>query len=102
MNKLLKPVLATLALTIPAFANADVDTKQVSVNEVVITYNTVDAASSYGMLELEKQIRRAAEQVCGPQGLSSGRTGSLREVMDNRECYRNAVAKALDTVSKTA
>ena len=102
MNNFFKPFAFIMAFTIPAVASADVETKQVNVNEVVVTYNAVDVASRYGLLELERQIRRAAEQVCGEQDLVGGRTVSLRQLMDNRECYRAAVEKALNSVKATA
>jgi UrcA family protein len=102
MNNLLKPFAFIMAFTIPAVASADVETKQVSVNEVVVTYNTADVASTYGLLELERQIRRAAEQVCGEQDQVGGRTVSLRQLTDNRECYKAAVSKALSTVNASA
>ncbi|NKB32766.1 MAG: UrcA family protein [Pseudomonadales bacterium] len=102
MNNLLKPLLFSLAFTIPAVASADIETKQVEVNEVVISYTTADLASNFGRTELERQIRRAAEQVCGAQNLVSGRVGTLRQLMDNRECYKEAVEKALSSINATA
>jgi len=102
MNNLLKPALFALALTAPAIASADVETKQVEVNEVVITFNAADLASNTSRLELERQIRQAAEQVCGARTLAAGQASTLREVMKNRECYKNAVEKALNGVESAA
>ena len=51
-------------------------------------------------IELESQIRLAAEQVCGSQNLR--RAGSIRQVVKNRNCYQKAVAGALDSIKATA
>jgi len=89
-----------MALTIPAIASAEVKSKQITEGEVRVTYNASDTATNYGRVELERQIRRAAKDVCGPQNLR--RAGSLGQLMDNRNCYEKAVADALKSISATA
>ena len=100
MNKLIKLFSFFLALTIPAITSAEVKLSQLTENEVRITFNADDAVTNYGRIELERQIRLAAEQVCGPQSLR--RAGSIGQVEINRECYQKAVADALNPIKVTA
>ena len=100
MSKLIKPFTFILALTIPAIASAEVKLSQLTENEVRVTYNADDAVTNYDRIELESQIRRAAEQVCGPQSLR--RAGSIGQVVINRNCYQKAVADALSSIKATA
>ena len=100
MNKLIKPFVCIMALTIPAIASANVESKQVSENEVLVTYDAYEATTEAGRNELERQVRRAAEKVCGPQNLS--RSGDMRRWLQNRNCYKDAVAQALSSIEKTS
>ncbi len=102
MNKFIKPFACVMALTVPAMAAATVESNQLSVHEVKITYTNEDVATSYGLQELERQIRRAAEQVCGSPNQARGRVGSVRQVMENRRCYDNAVNEALQKIGSKA
>ena len=92
MNKLIKPITLIMALAIPAIASAEVKLNQVAENEVRVTYSADDTATSYGRVVLEREIRRAAEQVCGAQDLRSA--GSIGQVMKNRSCFEKAVTDA--------
>jgi len=100
MNKLIKPFIFIMALTIPAIASAEVKLSQLTENEVRVTYNADDAVTNYDRIELERQIRRAAEQVCGSQDLR--RAGSIGQVVKNRKCYQKAVADALNSIKATS
>ena len=96
MNQLIKPFVLIMALTVPAIASAEVTLKQLTEQEVSVTYTADDAVTSTGRTALEFQIRRAAEKVCGSQNLL--RAGSVRQVMENRRCYQKAVADALNSI----
>ncbi len=96
MNKLIKPFVCVMALTIPTLASADVESNQVNENEVVVTYNVAEATTESVSIELERQVRRAAEKVCGSQNLR--RAGSIRQLMENRSCYEKAVSDALNSI----
>ena len=100
MNKLIKPFTFILALTIPAIASTEVKLSQLTENEVRVTYDADDAVTNYDRIELERQIRLAAEQVCGSQSLR--RAGSIGQVVINRNCYQKAVADALNSIKATA
>lgn len=100
MNKLIKPFAFIMAFTIPAIASADVEVNQIAEDEVRISYSAEEAATALGRAELERQIRRAAEKVCGAQGLS--RAGSVRQFIENRNCYEKTVSDALKSITTTA
>ena len=100
MNKLIKPFVCIMALTIPTLASADVESNQVNENEVVVTYNAAEATTESVSIELERQVRRAAKKVCGLQYMNPA--GGLRRWSQNRDCYENAVADALDSIKKTS
>jgi|TARA_Y100000031_G_scaffold137557_1_gene162600 UrcA family protein len=99
MNKFIRPLVLTMALAIPAVASAEIESSQVNEVEVRITYTNCDVATSSGRIELERQVRQAAEKVCGPQNLS--RTGSIRQLMINKDCFEKAVANALRSIQAT-
>ena len=65
MNKLIKPFVCIMALTIPTLASAHIESNQVNENEVVVTYNAAEATTESVSIELERQVRRAAKKVCG-------------------------------------
>ena len=100
MNKLIKPFTIILALTIPAIASTEVKMSQLTDSEVRVTYNADDTVTYYDRIELERQIRLAAEQVCGSQSLRQA--GSIAQVVINRKCYQKAVADALNSTKATA
>jgi UrcA family protein len=89
-----------LAITIPTIASADIESTEIAGNEVSVTYNAGDASTNYGRVELERQIRRAAEKVCGSRHWK--KAGSIGQAMKNRDCYDKAVAKALSSVNANA
>lgn len=99
MRKFIKPFAVTVAFTIPAMASADVEIKQVDEDKVQVTYSVDEASSSLGRAELERNIRRAAELVCGPQKMNL--VGSIGQLMENRACYEKAVADALKSIEAT-
>jgi UrcA family protein len=100
MNKLIKPLALTMALTIPAIASADVESSQANEEEVRITFTVNDTATESGRIELERQIRVAAEKICGAQNLS--RTGSIRQLLINKDCFDKTVENALRSVKTTS
>jgi len=93
MRKLIKPTMFVMAFAIPAMASATVNSSQLSENQVEITYNSDDVRTESGRVELERQVRRAAEKVCGAQRLSESR--SIRQLRENRNCFIETVDNAL-------
>lgn len=93
MNTLIKPFALIIALSVPALASAEINSNQVAEAEVRITFNSADTNTSYGRIELERQVRHAARKVCGEQQLL--RSGSFRQVTKNRECVKKTVEATL-------
>jgi UrcA family protein len=96
MKNQIYSIAVAVALVIPSLASADVEIEKVENNKVVVSYNPVEASTALGRIELERQIRRAASEVCGPQRLSNA--GLLSEYVTNRACFEEAVIKALAKV----
>ncbi|GJM12244.1 MAG: hypothetical protein DHS20C12_06470 [Pseudohongiella sp.] len=93
MNTFIKPFAFIAALSIPALASAEINSDQVAEEEVRITYNSADISTSYGRVELERQVRRAARKVCGEQ--QPLRSGSFRQSTISRECVKKTVEETL-------
>lgn len=96
MNQFINSFTLVMALTVPAIASAEVKLNQLTEEQVSVTYTADDAVSSSGRTALKFQIRRAAGKVCGSQNLR--RAGSVRQLMENRNCYQKAVADALNSI----
>ena len=96
MRKQIYSVAVAVAFAIPSLASADVETQTIDETKVVVTYDLQEASTDLGREQLEREIRKAADQVCGPRNLREA--GSLKAVMDNRTCYRNALASAMKSV----
>lgn len=77
------PVLAALALTVPAAA------EQVTTS-VGVAYDDLDLATEAGQKELDARLEKAAKSVCG---LDEARTGTRLASADARRCYRDARGK---------
>ena len=86
----------TLALTIPAAANAAM-IKGYDENSVVVNTEAFNLSSSTGQEMLYERLKTAARQVCGSTNLREA--GSLERVLDNRTCYQDALAQAVEDVN---
>jgi UrcA family protein len=96
MRKQIYSIAIVAAFAVPSLASADVEIEKVEENKVVVSYSPEEVSSVLGRVELERQIHLAATEVCGPQRLS--KAGSLEEYVDNRACFKEAVAKAMAKV----
>lgn len=96
MNNFIKPLTIIMAIAVPAIASADIKVNQLAENEVSVTYDANDATTNYGREQLEREIRRAAEKVCGPQSLR--KAISVGQLGKNRNCYKTSVAQAMKSV----
>lgn len=92
-------IVVAAALAIPTLASADVEVQSVAHNKVLLSYDVDQTATEKGRAVLERRIRRAAEQVCGPQDLRTA--GTLDELIDNRKCFKNSVARAMRAVNSS-
>ena len=100
MKKLLVPTALLIATSLPSFLYADVEQTQVAEDKIKIAYKAEDTRSELGRKEIEKQIREAAEKVCGEQDLR--RAGSLGQVSENRRCYAKAVESGMNALARAA
>ncbi|MEZ5490290.1 MAG: UrcA family protein [Gammaproteobacteria bacterium] len=81
------------ATAVAGVSEPDVDAEQ---GQVRITYSPEMVSTAEGRETLERKIRQAAAKVCGPQDLR--RAGSFSRMSANRNCYRKAVADAMNTI----
>lgn len=96
MRKQIFSIAVAAAFAIPSLANAYVEVQTVEEDKVLVSYDVSQTSSKEGRADLERTIRAAAKQVCGP--LDTRSAGSLSVAMDNKACFRNAVARAMRTV----
>jgi UrcA family protein len=93
MNTLIKPFTLIVALSVPALASAEINSRQIAETEVRITFDSADTRTNYGRIELERQVRRAAKKVCGEQ--QPLRSGSFSQSTVNRVCVKETVEATL-------
>lgn len=96
MKNIISTSLLLFITAIPALASAEITANKTAENAVQITYSVNDLENEAGRRELELRIRKAAERVCGSQRLRGA--GSIRQLTVNRECYKNAVQEAIDSI----
>ena len=80
-------VLISACLSTSAFAGLAVEEQR----SITVAYHDLDISSSDGMEALDRRLRRAAKQVCGP---SDFRTVGLSAATRNKHCADKAVARA--------
>ena len=90
---LIKPFTLIVALSVPALASAEINSRQIAETEVRITFDSADTRTNYGRIELERQVRRAAKKVCGEQ--QPLRSGSFSQSTANRVCVKETVEATL-------
>lgn len=100
MKKLIAPALLLITSSLSPLVLADVEQSQISIDKVKITFKTDNARTELGRKEIEKQIRKAAERVCGDQELR--RAGSLSQVTENRRCYARALQSGKQALDRVA
>jgi UrcA family protein len=100
MKKLIAAAFMLIATSFSPLVFADVEKSEISLDKIKITFSTEDARTELGRKEIEKQIRKAAEQVCGEQELR--RVGSLTQVAENRRCYARAIQSGMQALDRVA
>ncbi|MBL6746429.1 MAG: UrcA family protein [Pseudomonadales bacterium] len=96
MRKHIYSIAVAVAFAVPTLASADVEVETIDESKVIVSYELTEAATAKGRAQLERQIKRAAERVCGPQDLR--RAGTLAEMMNNRACLKESVASAMNSL----
>jgi UrcA family protein len=94
-NRLRKSLLATAiaVLAIPAMVTAMPHVNEEGRTEIRVSYADLNLSSKAGLLTLYSRLQSASIAVCGPQNLYEA--GSLEQLMNNRQCYQNALSKAV-------
>ena len=100
MKKLIAPAFMLIATSFNPLVFADVEQSEISPDKIKFTLSTEDARTELGRKEIEKQIRKAAEQVYGEQELR--RVGSLTQVAENRTCYARAIQSEMQALDQVA
>jgi len=96
IRKQIFAIAVATTVAIPALASTDVEIDAAANGRMLISYNLKEVSTEEGRAELERQIRRAANLVCGPCAVREA--GSLAMATANRSCFNAAVASALRTV----
>ncbi len=80
-------------LSLPMAAGAAIKTDHVDANNVVVSFTAEYLQTAEGRAAIEREVRTAAEQVCGTAKFSKDR--SLRHLVKAKACYQEAVTEAL-------
>ncbi len=99
MRKQIFSIAVAAAFTMPSLASADVEIQFIEEGKMLVSYDLKEVSTEQGRLELERQIRRAADRVCGPRNVREA--GSFAQSRYNRDCFNAAVARAMRTVSSS-
>jgi UrcA family protein len=89
MKKLL---LAVSCIAISFGANASIN-KSASIESVRVNINDINVATEAGQHKLYQRVSRAAKAVCG--STTRNDVSSLKELMENRSCIKQATAEAM-------
>ncbi len=84
---------AVVVLGIPAIASATPNISNVEDAAVRVSYADLNLSSEAGLVTLYSRLKSASNAVCGPRSLLEA--GSLRQLSQNKVCYRNALSKAV-------
>ena len=84
-------------MAIPVMSQAAIKSNKVDANRIVISYQMEDLKTAAGRASLEREVRGAAEQVCG--GADYSKTRAIRDLVSQKNCYHAAVANALSDLS---
>ncbi len=96
----LRTLMVTFCVTVlglPAIASAGSQDHIGEYTVVRVSYADLDLSSEAGMTVLYRRLQNAAKKVCGP--LNYRQAGSLTLLRLNRECYENALDKAVRKVN---
>jgi len=84
---------AVIVLGIPAIAGATPSISQIEDDAVRVSYADLNLANEAGLVTLYERLQDASDAVCGPRSLSEVR--SPRDLAFNKQCYRDALSKAV-------
>ena len=97
-SKLFKSLLATIvvvALGAPTIASADAKGNLQGVS-VKVSYADLNLEKQAGAKALYRRLQQASKQACDVRGLTNA--GSVRRMVETRQCYREALSAAVEKV----
>ena len=98
-SKLIKGVVATVAVvafSAPAIAAAD----ELKGRSEKVSYSDLNIDKQSGAEVLYRRLQTASKRVCGVESI--GNAGSVRKVMEQRRCYKNALDEAVAKIDSPA
>ncbi len=104
-NTAIKTILSVAALTLTAGMSVHSSAETLdetlvqgkAVPAETVTFKQSELATVDGRAAVEKRVREAAENVCGPSDYRIA--GSLSRVVKNKECQNAAVAQAMAEIN---
>ncbi len=98
-SKILKGVVATVAViafSLPAIASAD----ELKGRSEKVTYADLDVQKEEGATVLYRRLQQASKRVCGVESIKSA--GGIREVSEQKKCYRETLDQAVAKLDNAA
>ena len=92
-SKIIKGVIATVAViafSVPAMATATDDLKGKSEK---VVYSDLNVVKEAGAQALYRRLQQASKRVCGVESVQNA--GGIRIMSEQRDCYRDAMNKAV-------
>lgn len=93
MKDTLKTLLMITACTLAGVAGADTTTSRESIR---VSFADLDLNHPSAQKTLYRRLKSAATRICGPTQLRL--TGSVARLRDNRACYAETMANALNSL----
>lgn len=91
-------ILAVLAFSVPAIASAGGE--QLVGKSEKVSYADLNIDKDSGAQALYRRLQQASKRVCGVESIKI--SGSVRAVMEQQRCYRNALDEAVAKIDNTA
>ena len=80
-------------------AVAIIDVSRVEYFAASVSYLDLDVSTEAGLMTLYKRLQGATDAVCGPRSLEEA--GSFEQLTFNKQCYRDALTKAVAKFNST-
>jgi UrcA family protein len=93
LYKYILSIIVVVALGAPAIASADAKSQLQGVS-VKVSYADLNLEKQAGAKTLYRRLRLAARQACDVGSLQQ--EGSVRRLTEARQCYSNALSKAVE------
>jgi len=95
-SKLIKGVVATVAViafAVPAVSSAS----ELKGRAEKVAYSDLNTDKEDGAQALYRRLQQASKRVCGVESIKNA--GSVRELSEQRRCYRDTLDEAVATIN---